>query len=115
MDAARFSRLLAASDAFVLPSQGEGFPLALQEALVAGVPSVVTREPGYERFLAEGDVVFVPPEPEAIRAALKRLATDPGLRAELSATAREAGRRRFGVEAFVDAYVRLYAAVTAVL
>jgi D-inositol-3-phosphate glycosyltransferase len=115
MDAARFSRLLAASDAFVLPSQAEGFPLALQEALVAGVPSVVTREPGYERFLAEGDVVFVPPEPEAIRSALRRLATDPRHRAELAEAARDAGRRRFGVDAFVDAYERLYAAVIAVL
>jgi glycosyltransferase involved in cell wall biosynthesis len=111
MDADRFSRLLAASDAFVLPSQAEGFPLALQEALVAGVPCIVTREPGYERFLDEGDVVFVPPEPEAIRAALRRLATEPRHRSELAAAAGEAGRRRFGVDAFVDAYERLYAAL----
>jgi D-inositol-3-phosphate glycosyltransferase len=108
MDARRFSRLLAASDAFVLPSQAEGFPLALQEALVAGVPCVVTREPGYERYLSDGDVVFVPPEPEAIRAALRRLATEPSHRSELAAAAREAGRRRFGVDAFVDAYETLY-------
>jgi glycosyltransferase involved in cell wall biosynthesis len=111
MDADRFSRLLAASDAFVLPSQAEGFPLALQEALVAGLPCVVTREPGYERFLDDGDVVFVPAEPEAVRAALKRLATEPRHRSELAAAAREAGRRRFGVDAFVDAYEGLYRSV----
>jgi D-inositol-3-phosphate glycosyltransferase len=111
MDPARFSRLLAASDAFVLPSQAEGFPLALQEALVAGVPCVVTREPGYERYLGEDDVVFVPPDPDAIRAALRRLATDPPYRAKLVAASREAGRRRFGVDAFVDAYESLYESV----
>ena len=109
----RYSRLLAAADAFVLPSEGEGFPLALQEALVAGIPCLVTREPGYERFLEEGDVVFVPPEPEAIRTELRRLAGDPARHAELAAAAREAGARRFGVEAFVDAYERLYAELTA--
>jgi D-inositol-3-phosphate glycosyltransferase len=110
MDADRFSRVLAAADAFVLPSQAEGFPLALQEALVAGVPCIVTREPGYERYLEDGDVVFVPPEPAAIRDALRRLATEPHHRSELAAAAREAGRRRFGVDAFVDAYESLYAA-----
>jgi glycosyltransferase involved in cell wall biosynthesis len=110
MDAARFSRLLAASDAFVLPSQGEGFPLALQEALVAGVPCVVTREPGYEQFLDDGDVVFVPPEPAAIRSELLRLATDPAQRAKFTAAARDVGRRRFSYHAFVDAYERLYTA-----
>ena len=35
----RFRRVLAASDAFVLPSEGEGLPLALQEALVPGSPA----------------------------------------------------------------------------
>jgi D-inositol-3-phosphate glycosyltransferase len=105
----RFSRLLAAADAFVLPSQAEGFPLALQEALVAGIPCVVTREPGYERFVEDGDVVFVPPEPSVIRAELKRLAADGDHRAALAAAAKEAGRRRFGVDAFVEAYERLYA------
>ena len=48
----RFAGLLAAADAFVLPSEAEGFPLALQEALVAGIPCVVTPHPGYERYLA---------------------------------------------------------------
>jgi D-inositol-3-phosphate glycosyltransferase len=108
MDTQRFSRLLAASDAFVLPSEAEGFPLALQEALVAGVPCVVTREPGYERFLEDGDVVFVPPEPVAIRTALLRLASESSHRAELAAAAEEVGRRRFGLDAFVDAYESLY-------
>jgi glycosyltransferase involved in cell wall biosynthesis len=113
MDAERFSRLLAASDAFVLPSQAEGFPLALQEALVAGIPCVVTREPGYERFLEDGDVVFVPPEPEAIRAELRRLATEPAHRTRLAEAAREAGRRRFGLETFVDAYESVYGELNA--
>jgi phosphatidylinositol alpha-1,6-mannosyltransferase len=105
----RFGRLLASADAFVLPSEAEGFPLALQEALVAGVPCVVTREPGYERYLTDEDVVFVPPDPTAIRAALLRLASDPDHRSALAEAAREAGRRRFDADVFVDAYESLYA------
>lgn len=104
----RFAHVLAAADVFVIPSVGEGFPLALQEALVAGVPCVVTREPGYERFLSEDEVVFVRSEPEAVRDALRRLAADPAYRLGLGERARVVGAREFGVDRFVDAYESLY-------
>ena len=109
----RFARILASADVFVIPSVGEGFPLALQEALVAGVPCVVTREPGYERFLAEEDVVFVPSEAGALRDALRALASDPARRRELSERARAVGEREFGAARFVEAYEELYEAVRA--
>jgi D-inositol-3-phosphate glycosyltransferase len=113
MEPDRFARVLAAADVFVLPSVGEGFPLALQEALVAGIPCVVTPEPGYERYLSGDDVVFVPSEPDAVRAALRHLAADAERRAELSERARAVGERMFGNTQFVDAYERLYATVRA--
>jgi glycosyltransferase involved in cell wall biosynthesis len=105
----RYARLLAAADAFVLPSEGEGFPLALQEALVAGIPCVITREPGYEQFVSDADVVFVRREPEQIREALRGLASDAAHREELASRARAAGERSFGVDRFVAAYEGLYA------
>jgi D-inositol-3-phosphate glycosyltransferase len=104
----QFRRLLAAADAFVLPSEGEGLPLTLQEALVSGIPCVVTREPGYERFLADDDVAFVPPSAEAIRAALVRLAGDPAYRRTLSGRAHATGTASFGLARFVTAYEMLY-------
>jgi glycosyltransferase involved in cell wall biosynthesis len=108
----RFARLLAASDAFVLPSEAEGFPLALQEALVAGLPCVVTRHAGYERFLGDGEVVFVDADASAIREALLELSSDPHRRSTLAARARAAGRREFGLGPFVGAYEALYVELT---
>jgi rhamnosyl/mannosyltransferase len=107
----RFGRMLAAADAFVLPSEGEVQPLVLREALIAGIPCVVAREPGYERLLADDDVVFVPPEPAAIQSALRRLAADPEYRRRLAQRAQRAGEREIGVDRFIDAYERLYTAV----
>lgn len=104
----RFRTLLACVDAFVLPSEGEGFPLALQEALVTGLPCIVTPGPGYEHYLRANEAILVDPSPDAIRAALLRLATDESFRVDLSSRAREAGRREFGVGRFVDAYEQLY-------
>ncbi|HWJ31698.1 MAG TPA: glycosyltransferase family 4 protein [Gaiellaceae bacterium] len=103
-----FRRLLAAVDAFVLPSEGEGFPLTLQEALVTGLPCVIAAGPGYEQYLRDNEAVVVERKPDAIRAALKRLATEAAYRQELSARAAEAGRREFGVDRFSAAYERLY-------
>jgi glycosyltransferase involved in cell wall biosynthesis len=104
----RFRELLASVDAFVLPSEGEGFPLALQEALVTGLPCVVTPGPGYDRYLRDGEALLVGRDPEEIRGALQRLVRDEPLRQRLAAGAREAGRREFGVDRFVEAYERLY-------
>jgi glycosyltransferase involved in cell wall biosynthesis len=104
----RFRALLCSVDAFVLPSEGEGFPLALQEALVSGVPCVVTPGPGYDHYLRDGEALFVRREAGEIRAALRRLAADDSARAQLASRARAAGRREFGVERFADAYEELY-------
>ena len=108
MSSALLLQLLGCVDVFVLPSEGEGFPLALQEALAAGLPVVTTRQEGYERFLDPGDVLYVDRDPGAVRAALLRLAADGDLRASLASRSRAAAARNFGVDAFVDAYEALY-------
>jgi glycosyltransferase involved in cell wall biosynthesis len=104
----RLREVLCCADAFVLPSEGEGFPLSLQEALVTGLPSVVTNGPGYGHYLRDGEALLVERTPAAIRDALARLARDEPYRRELAARAREAGRREFGVDRFAEAYERVF-------
>jgi glycosyltransferase involved in cell wall biosynthesis len=106
-----FGRLLAAADAFVLPSEAEGFPLALQEALVAGLPCVVTPHAGYERFVRDDELMFVPAQPSAVREALLHLFANPTEAQALGERAASAGRREFGLNRFVDAYEKLYTEV----
>jgi D-inositol-3-phosphate glycosyltransferase len=108
MSVERVQELLTCVDAFVLPSEGEGFPVSVQEALAAGLPVVTTEQPGYDKYLASDEVVFVDRTPESVRAALRRLVADDGLRRALSARARAAAQRNFGVDAFVAAYEQLY-------
>ena len=100
--------LLAAVDAFVLPSVGEGFPLVVQEAFGAGLPVVTTAGEGYERYVTPDDVLFVQPSSASVQQALRRLASDPTLCGQLSARGRAVAEREFGVETFVDAYEQLY-------
>ncbi len=74
--------------AFVLSSDKEGLPLALLEAMAAGLPIVATDVPGTHELL-EGYGILTGVEPAELAAGITRLAQDPALRAGLS----ERGRR----------------------
>jgi glycosyltransferase involved in cell wall biosynthesis len=81
--------LLAAATVFVLPSQWEGQPLALQEALRAGLPVVATRVGGVPGLAGEDAALLVAPgDSRALAAAVRSVLTDPALAARLSVAAR---------------------------
>jgi D-inositol-3-phosphate glycosyltransferase len=113
MDQERLQSLLGCVDAFVLPSEAEGFPVALQEALVRRLPVVTTNQPGYERYISSTDVMFVDREAGAVRAALVELAGDKALQRHLAERSADVAKRHFGVDRFVDAYEALYAELCA--
>ncbi|MFF4343618.1 glycosyltransferase family 4 protein [Kitasatospora sp. NPDC001540] len=84
LDADRLRAAHAWADAFVLPSDKEGMPLAALEAMAAALPVVATEVPG-NRELLDGTGLLTAPEPAALAAALDRLAADRQLRADLAA------------------------------
>lgn len=95
-----------AADAFVLPSVGEGAPLALLEALASGLPSIVSTDAAFDEARTAG-AVQVPVEATAIAAALRDLG-DPAV-----GPARGAAARRWAVAtASEDAFAARYLAIT---
>lgn len=103
--------LLQALDLFVLCSEHEGTPLALLEAMAAGLPAVATRVGGIPAMLGrdgEAGLLVPPRDPAALAGAIGRLAEDAALRAALGDAAR---RRAAGhsFEAEWSAYASLYA------
>jgi phosphatidylinositol alpha-mannosyltransferase len=71
------------ADVFVLPSEIEGMPLTMLEAMAMGLPVVATDVAGSRETLGEAGVL-VAPDPQALARALDRVARDADLRAELS-------------------------------
>jgi glycosyltransferase involved in cell wall biosynthesis len=95
--------VLAGATAMVLPSvtsrdgQMEGIPVALMEAMAAGVPVVSTRLSGIPELVRDGETGLLVPErdAQALADAMERLAGDPALGARLADEARRAVRERF--------------------
>lgn len=86
--------LLAASDMFVLASLHEGFPVAVMEALAAGVPVVATAVGGVPDVIDDGVEGYIVPagHPEELAAAIVRVADDPAGRERMSEAAAARGR-----------------------
>ncbi len=88
-------RLLPAADIFAIPSRIEGLPLALMEAVCAGLPIVATDVGEMPNLLTDGiNALVVPAEqPQALADALVELANNADLRTRLGAAALGLGDR----------------------
>jgi glycosyltransferase involved in cell wall biosynthesis len=83
--------IMSALDVFALPSEYEGLPIALLEAMSLGTASVATRVGGVPEVIDEGAGVLVPPhDPKALADAIVDLLVHPSRRKEIG----EAGQRR---------------------
>lgn len=102
--------LLAASDAFVLPSLYEGSSLALLEAMAAGKPVVTSAIPGTDELILDGETgLLVPPgNPDALALALRRVLAEPLLRARLGTAARDHAQRSFSASAAASRVAAVY-------
>lgn len=72
------------ADVFVLPSDKEGMPVVLLEAMAFGLAIVATDVPG-TREAVDGVALLAKPNAAALGAALRQVVTDPALRAHLAA------------------------------
>ena len=88
-------------------------PLALLEAMAAGVPVVASAVPGNRQVVRDGvDGLLVPPEdPEALAAGIVRVLTDRAMAARLAATARISVANRYSVGTMANRTLGVYRSV----
>ena len=82
--------LMAAADALVYPSIFEGFGLPPLEAMAVGTPVIAANTSAMPEVLGDAALLVDPFDVSAIARALVRIASEPGLRAQL----RERGHAR---------------------
>ncbi|MGQ0608710.1 MAG: glycosyltransferase [Chloroflexota bacterium] len=105
-------RLLRAADAFILPSLWEGLPMALLEAMAAGLPVIATSVSGTRQVVEDGrtGILVAPGDSAALASAMGRLAGDPRLRARLGGAGRDHVRAEFSVDRQAERHLDLYRA-----
>ena len=81
------------ADVFVLPSQNENFGNTAGEAVIAGIPVVVTDKCGVAPLLADVAGLVVAHDAAAMAQALARVLWEPGLHARLAAGCRKVAAR----------------------
>ncbi len=101
---------LAALDVLVQPSRADNLPLAVLEAMAAGLPVVGTRVGGIPELVVDGEtgVLVEPEDPPALAEALDSLAASPELRRELGRAGRARGIEHFSPEGTARRMVAFY-------
>ncbi|MGH7481647.1 MAG: glycosyltransferase family 4 protein, partial [Longimicrobiales bacterium] len=110
-----------ACDAFVLPAivdakgDTEGLGVVLIEALAHGKPAIASRAGGIVDVVRDRETgLLVPPgDVEALRTAIRTLASDSALRIELGRRGRERVERDFAWPVIIERLTGLYGALAA--
>ncbi|HEX3466802.1 MAG TPA: glycosyltransferase family 4 protein [Candidatus Elarobacter sp.] len=106
--------LAPAMDLFVMSSLWERMPLALGEAMMAGLAVVTTPWDGYEEFVRDGDTGYVATgfDAAALTGAILRAYDDDAQRAGVARRGQAAARAQFDIDAMARAHVAMYASLT---
>jgi glycosyltransferase involved in cell wall biosynthesis len=104
--------ILRGAVAFVLPSRSENCPLAILEAMQAGLPIVATWVGGVPELVRDGKEALLVPagDPRALAEALRRVLGDAALRRRLGAEA-QVRAARFTWDRAAMQYEKLYASI----
>ena len=102
--------LLAVADLFVLPSLYEGLPLAILEAMAAGVPVVATDAGGTAEVVRDGEtgVIVRAADAPALATAIGSMLSNRNRATRLAAAARALVTREYSVDGMVASVAGRY-------
>lgn len=98
---------LAGADVFLLSSLYEAQPLAVLEAMAAGLPVISTDVGGVRDIVTDNGILIPPEDAAALTDAMERLYGDHALRAEMAARGAE-NAARYDVKHTARQYMMLY-------
>lgn len=104
---------ISAADVLVNPSDVEGLPITILEAMAVGTPVVATSVGGVPEVISHQrtGLLVSPGDPDALAEQIAVLLGNPRQRDELSASAADLVAERYGIEHMVRTFEDLYKAV----
>lgn len=102
--------VLNSLDVFVLSSLREGSPISVVEAMMMGVPALLSDIPALREISNEGEhaVLFQTGDADDLATKLIGLVNDSGERTRLAANARQWAHDQFGIQQHIASLTRLY-------
>lgn len=107
--------ILPELDVVICASKNEGTPVALIEAMAAGVPVLSTDVGGVADLVAHGETGWLVPagDPPALAQAIRYLLDNPALSRRVAAAGRTAALERHGVAGLIRRVEMLYTSLMA--
>jgi glycosyltransferase involved in cell wall biosynthesis len=107
--------LLRQSDVYVNPTIDEGFGIAVVEAMLSGVPVVLSQSGAHPELVSRGRFGLMFPERDSRKMAdaIDRLLRSPELSRVLAERARRSAKVRFSPEIFTSRYLTAVSRLTA--
>jgi len=103
------AKFLFSADVFVLPSRSEGLPMALLEAMSAGLPIIATRLEGVGEVVLEGaHGLFAPvDDADGLAHVILQLLRDPSMRARMGQAAKQRVNEIYSADRMGEQYLTL--------
>jgi glycosyltransferase involved in cell wall biosynthesis len=97
-------------DVICLPSENEGCPMVLIEAMASGVPATASNVGDVSKLIIDGETGLLLPErsTESIRRVISELLSDDSRRQAMGSAARQHIEREFAVQIMSSRYQRVY-------
>ena len=97
-----------AADLMVLPSCGEGFPVAIMEAMACGLPVVACADRAYDEYIVDDELVQVDSDAAAIRSEIGKIAANREERERRAGLARQRALEDFSIRRSVEQHLEIY-------
>ena len=106
----QLAEVYQAADIFALPSEGEGFPLSVQEAMSAGLPIITTNDYGYGRYKFDTRNIILLDDlsPEHIKDIISTLVSDNNRMMAMSEYSRQYATTNFDWDVIITSLEELY-------
>ena len=100
--------LYKASDVFILPSYGEGFPLSIQEAMATGLPIITSKHNKLDQIFDSPLITFIDITQMEIKYAIKKIQNNLLLRKDMAAYSSKYARENYSWEKNIAELLAIY-------